>query len=1769
MSHRLLGLDPQDVGGASAKASFAKALTERCLDGDRLEALVDVLVASRKGVDPRVRDLPALLGPEELPPGHKVGPFTVQRRTGETDLAFVYAATNGPAAVTLKILKREATRDRRAVHRFLAANRLVAALEHPGLPRGLEAGELDDGVFYIAHEVLEGTSISARAAKTGASPLAELKPVLREVLETLSTLHRAQLVHGDVRADNVILAKGMGSDGRVVLVDFGTDRLRQRASGSNGQGVLLFVGAAKGIAPELVRGRPADPRSDVYALGAMLYELLSGKPVFSAEGGPETALNHLAKAPDPPSTKAPKGWITKEVDAFVLSLLAKDPTSRPRDAAAVLDGLLRLGRASLAAVEGMITDDKVSKLIDALVTAPDDSEAALALEKAVDDGADPVKVGEAFAMAADQVDGGDDPNHETRKALLYRAARIFDGVKASEKAEAMYVKLTELDPGDEVALVALEEVRKGLGKYEEVVEMLVARSEAASPGEERARVMADIGRLYAHELGDPEQALVAYTSALCERPMETDYAAEIEMLAGQGTKHWSDVLTSIVEGCKSESLSATERNMLLTYAGRWYDQKLGKADTALMAFQQILATDPASEDANEGLTVIYRRAQQWPELVSVLMSRADAAVSSPRARDLRSDAAEILETKLNDGARAQEILHSILADDPGHARAGDALARIAERSGDFDALIKVLERRAEARRGPEKVAAMVRMAEVYEDHLGDLAEATRRFEAALALDPANLGALKGLDRIFNRTGKYRELLENLERQVALAATPRQKISLYERVAGLYDEEFLDHEAAARALQAILALDSANDGAMTALARHYRALDTWDELVKLYERHANVTHDEGRRVEILIARARVLAEQIGSPERAMKGYEQVLERMPGHAGALEAVARLREIAGDAHAALSAIETLAAKAATAEQKAEQWMRAGRLLEARGDRDGAIERFKLALEANPRDVQASAALRAAYAHRGDAAAVVALIERELTMAEGNLAKARLHGEMARVQREKLHDDERALIAAKRAVDLDPTNGEGLMVMGDVAFDAGRFLEASHHYETLVGRATALQKHDAVRVLVNYMEAYAKANSPAVSRTSIPGSDPRMSAAPPSAVSRVAVAVESLQKLAVEDPETLSRVAKVVFQFADSPTAKRFNEELLQKHGAKLTDGERADALYRLGESLRRMGEGDAAIKPLGEAADLDPGSPQPLAALAKIFEEKGRWEDVLRTKQRRLEVATGNERFELLLEMGDVESSKLGDRARASRTYVAALEERPDDRKLLTKLMQLYSEEKDWAKLVEVVLRLADFVEDPKQRAKYMHTAAIVSSRQMHEIDQALVYYERALEFDPTLTKALDEALDLRRQKGDHDGVERLLKVQLEQAKTAGDRAKLVTVLDQLGELYQKMLSEPELAIDAYEAAQAFDPDDRARAETLAELYASDVGQYLDKAVKAQAQILKRNPYRVESYKLLRRLYTEAKRADSAWCLCQALGVLNLAEPDEERFYKRHRQETAAAAQAPLVDDDWSTLLAHADLDPLVTKLFAMIQPTIIRTRAQPLEALGYDPRYALDISLHPYPVSQTLFYAQGVLGMQAPPAYQNPNDPGGLGFLHARTPAIVLGRAALEVAQASQALAFLAGRHMAYYRPGFYVRHLIPTGTGLKAWLFAAIKYNVPAFPVAADLQGQVDEAMVAMKQDFQGAEKDRLASLVSKLMQAGGSLDLKRWVAAIDHTADRVGFMLANDLEVSAEVMRATEDGASTPAKERIKEVVLFSISEEYFALRSKLQITID
>ncbi|MFP6684541.1 MAG: hypothetical protein VB934_07505, partial [Polyangiaceae bacterium] len=527
----------------------------------------------------------------------------------------------------------------------------------------------------------------------------------------------------------------------------------------------------------------------------------------------------------------------------------------------------------------------------------------------------------------------------------------------------------------------------------------------------------------------------------------------------------------------------------------------------------------------------------------------------------------------------------------------------------------------------------------------------------------------------------------------------------------------------------------------------------------------------------------------------------------------------------------------------------------------------------------------------------------------------------------------------------------------------------------------------------------------------------------------------------------------------------------------------------------------------------------------------------------------------------------AEKLNESTKASKNFAAALEERPDDRRVLTRLMRLYSEEKDWGKLVDVVLKLAEGVEDTAQKAKYIQTAAIVCARQLEDYDQALRHLDQVFELDPGNANALSEAIGVRESMEDYEGMLELLDRAFERA--AGDAAEQLKLLERKANLYADKLDRPAEAITTLETLQQLDPDNAERTARLLGMYTANLEVHLDKAVALHMASIHRDPFDATPYRTLRRIFTECKDADAAWCLCQALYCMSSAEPDEERFFRRMRAETAANAQERLSDEDWIHTLMHPWLDPLVTAVFQLVQPAIISRNSQPLEQLGYQEAFALDLATHPYPMSKTLYYAGGVLDMELPPCFQNPNDGGGISFLHTQRPSIVLGAAALAAELPTQAGAFIAARHLTYYRAGLYIRHLVPTGTGLRTWLFAAIRLIHDTFPVAQELESTVSENLDAIRGHVRGPARDQLASAVTKLLQSG-AIDLKRWVAAVDLTADRVGFLVCHDLEIANEMVRASDEAsAALGHRDRIRELSLFSVGPEYFALRKRLGIGIE
>jgi serine/threonine-protein kinase len=216
--------------------------------------------------------------------------------------------------------------------RFLREARAAAALDHPSICSIYEAGETEDGQLFLAMPLYEGETVKARMAREGALPIGDALAIAVQIAHGLHAAHRAGIVHRDLKPANVMLVR----DGALKILDFGIARAGDvTLTKSHGT-----VGTVSYMSPEQVRGERVDGRADLWALGVLLYEMVTGRRPF--EGGDEIAVAYaiVHTPPGRPSTLRPE--ISPELDALVVGLLAKQPAGRRASADAVAAELVAL-----------------------------------------------------------------------------------------------------------------------------------------------------------------------------------------------------------------------------------------------------------------------------------------------------------------------------------------------------------------------------------------------------------------------------------------------------------------------------------------------------------------------------------------------------------------------------------------------------------------------------------------------------------------------------------------------------------------------------------------------------------------------------------------------------------------------------------------------------------------------------------------------------------------------------------------------------------------------------------------------------------------------------------------------------------------------------------------------------------------------------------------------------------------------------------------------------------------------------------------------------------------------------------------------------------------------------------------------------------------------------------------------------------------------------------------------------------------------------------
>src|ERR687895_38285 len=248
------------------------------------------------------------------------GRYRVLRRLGSGGMANVYLAEDEELGrrIAIKILNERHAADEQFIERFRREAKNAAGLSHPNIVQIYDRGEAE-GTYYIAMEYLGDRTLKEAVADRQPLPIREAIDYARQILAALRFAHRNGIVHRDIKPHNAL----MDDDGRLKVSDFGIARAGAASQMTEAGSI---IGTAQYLSPEQARGAAVDHRSDLYSLGIVLYELLTGTVPFTGDTPVEIAMKHLSKVPEPPSAKRPE--IPRALDQVVLRALAKDPDDR-------------------------------------------------------------------------------------------------------------------------------------------------------------------------------------------------------------------------------------------------------------------------------------------------------------------------------------------------------------------------------------------------------------------------------------------------------------------------------------------------------------------------------------------------------------------------------------------------------------------------------------------------------------------------------------------------------------------------------------------------------------------------------------------------------------------------------------------------------------------------------------------------------------------------------------------------------------------------------------------------------------------------------------------------------------------------------------------------------------------------------------------------------------------------------------------------------------------------------------------------------------------------------------------------------------------------------------------------------------------------------------------------------------------------------------------------------------------------------------------------
>jgi len=1011
-----------------------------------------------------------------------------------------------------------------------------------------------------------------------------------------------------------------------------------------------------------------------------------------------------------------------------------------------------------------------------------------------------------------------------------------DMLDDAEGAIVAYERALELDPESAFTVDCLTELYEAKHDSKRLVELYVQRVELS--GEDDAdlkyTLLISAAAVYERDLSDRSRAIEVLGQALAVRPGDPGVLATLNRLY-RVESMWPELLDNL----RFEASAATtveERSRLRKEIGSILASKLESFDDALEAQRLALEDVPTDSESvaavraigeshedlrqtvAEILVPVLRSTERWQELVSILEMRLTVENDPTQRMQTLREIAEVLETKLDQQAAAEEALLRALSERPEAPELHTEIERLAQATGGWTRYADTLGERAQSIFEPEVAQDLfVRLGRVAEEQLKNDQRAVEAYSRAVEQAGDQPELLLALDRLYTRLGEKEKVAEILERRVTVEHADRVQAELYFRLALLQIESFKeparglsslrmaldrvqDHEAAVDELEKLTSQHDLFEEAAEVLESVYRARGRTDRLAKLYEKRVGHADSLEERVDMRRNLSRVLEDECKDVPAAQRVLEQGLLEAPTDGALLDELERLAGITGDWQGAATALgqaidkhSDLSAEAAVALcVRLASWQK-----DRVGNSSAAETALNRALSFEPDNDDVLVLIEALQRAPGR--------ERDLCATLRRRAKLQLDEE----RREELYRQAQALaaglgdavLAESVLRELLAQDDGNLWALGELTLVSEASGNYQETFELLVKRSELGADAATVRSLRR------KAAEIARDRLSLP-----------------AKAIALYEQLFEDEPndtdasdalralyaranrfDDLGRLLERLIDMAESPAAR----SVLRMELAKLNE-ERFQAL-------------DTAIELLRAVIDDEPGRPDAVVALSELYEKTKRDEDLadllsgqISAAQERGDIA-GELSFQVRL--GEVYDSRLGDRERAIETYRAVLARDARHSGALEALARLLQSENRLPEAAQVLDQLLAASAGEVAVARALELAAV--QQKLGSPEDAALALERGLVQDERSTELRSR---LRSLYESMKAWEKLAALLARDADFAQSPEESVALLRKAAGIHAEQRGDHGSAADALDRASKLRPDDRELLLALCDEYSA---------------------------------------------------------------------------------------------------------------------------------------------------------------------------------------------------------------------------------------------------------------------------------------------------------------------------------------------------------